>query len=49
MTNFEHLKSKLDKADLRVFAFDIETTKDPLKFPNAQLDQIMMISYVFDG
>ena len=35
MTNFEHLKSKLDKADLRVFAFDIETTKDPLKFPNA--------------
>lgn len=30
--------------DLRVFAFDIETTKQPLKFPNAEFDQVMMIS-----
>ena len=32
-----------------VFAFDIETTKLPLKFPDAATDQIMMISYMIDG
>jgi DNA polymerase epsilon subunit 1 len=30
-------------------AFDIETTKLPLKFPNAEVDQIMMISYMLDN
>lgn len=30
-------------------AFDIETTKLPLKFPDAETDQIMMISYMIDG
>ena len=30
-------------------AFDIETTKLPLKFPDALIDQIMMISYMIDG
>lgn len=30
-------------------AFDIETTKPPLKFPDAATDQIMMISYMIDG
>ncbi|KAI5191593.1 DNA polymerase epsilon subunit 1 [Nematocida minor] len=30
--------------DLRIFSFDIETTKDPLKFPTAEKDKIMMIS-----
>lgn len=30
-------------------AFDIETTKLPLKFPDAASDQIMMISYMIDG
>ena len=30
-------------------AFDIETTKLPLKFPDAAFDQIMMISYMIDG
>ena len=30
-------------------AFDIETTKLPLKFPDPKLDQIMMISYMIDG
>lgn len=49
LVEFEHLKTKLDKADLRVFAFDIETTKDPLKFPDSRFDQVMMISYVIDG
>ena len=30
-------------------AFDIETTKLPLKFPDSEIDQIMMISYMIDG
>lgn len=30
-------------------AFDIETTKLPLKFPDASFDVIMMISYMIDG
>ena len=33
-----HLKDKLDKADLRIMAFDIETTKSPLKFPDKNFD-----------
>jgi DNA polymerase epsilon subunit 1 len=28
---------------------DIETTKLPLKFPDASIDQVMMISYMLDG
>ena len=32
-----------------MLAFDIETTKLPLKFPDANVDQIMMISYMIDG
>jgi len=32
-----------------VLAFDIETTKLPLKFPDSSIDQIMMISYMIDG
>lgn len=32
-----------------VLAFDIETTKLPLKFPDSTTDQIMMISYMVDG
>ena len=32
-----------------VLAYDIETTKLPLKFPDAVIDQIMMISYMIDG
>jgi len=30
-------------------AFDIETTKQPLKFPDSTIDCIMMISYMIDG
>jgi DNA polymerase epsilon subunit 1 len=33
-----HLPEKLDKAPLRIFAFDIETTKPPLKFPDSKFD-----------
>ena len=32
-----------------VLAYDIETTKLPLRFPDSQTDQIMMISYMVDG
>jgi DNA polymerase epsilon subunit 1 len=49
MIEIEHLKTKLDKADLRILAFDIETMKAPLKFPDARFDEIIMISYVLDG
>ena len=49
MTGFTQLKEMLDKADLRIMAFDIETTKQPLKFPDVKFDQIMMISYIVDG
>lgn len=36
----------IDTPDTVVLAFDIETTKLPLKFPDAATDQIMMISYM---
>lgn len=39
----------LDLPDFVILAYDIETTKLPLKFPDAQSDQIMMISYMIDG
>ena len=32
-----------------MLAYDIETTKLPLRFPDSQTDQIMMISYMIDG
>jgi len=32
-----------------VLAYDIETTKLPLKFPDPETDNIMMISYMIDG
>jgi DNA polymerase epsilon subunit 1 len=37
------------RADPVVFAFDIETTKLPLRFPDSSFDSIMMISYMIDG
>lgn len=40
---------KIAFADPVVLAFDIETTKAPLKFPDAKIDQVMMISYMIDG
>ncbi len=38
----------VDKAEPVVLAFDIECTKAPLKFPDATIDQIYMISYMVD-
>lgn len=43
------LEERLTRADPVVLAFDIETTKAPLKFPDAVVDQVMMISYMIDG
>lgn len=37
------------RPDPVILAFDLETTKAPLKFPDASIDQIMMISYMIDG
>jgi DNA polymerase epsilon subunit 1 len=39
----------IKRADPVVLAFDIETTKLPLKFPDAAYDSITMISYMIDG
>ncbi|KAJ1677332.1 DNA polymerase epsilon catalytic subunit, partial [Spiromyces aspiralis] len=39
----------VERADPVVLAFDIETTKLPLKFPDASIDMVMMISYMIDG
>ncbi|EWC45573.1 DNA polymerase epsilon catalytic subunit A [Drechslerella stenobrocha 248] len=43
------MADRLARADPVVLAFDIETTKLPLKFPDALIDQIMMISYMIDA
>jgi DNA polymerase epsilon subunit 1 len=42
-------EERLAPADPVVMAYEIETTKLPLKFPDATIDQIMMISYMIDG
>ncbi|KAK4641731.1 DNA polymerase epsilon catalytic subunit [Podospora bellae-mahoneyi] len=42
-------EDRLAPADPVVMAYDIETCKAPLKFPDAAVDQIMMISYMIDG
>lgn len=39
----------MQRAEVHICAFDIETTKLPLKFPDAEYDLIMMISYMIDG
>lgn len=49
VTTFVEDPSRIAFADPVVLAFDIETTKAPLKFPDAKIDQIMMISYMIDG
>ncbi|KAK3267055.1 DNA polymerase epsilon catalytic subunit A [Cymbomonas tetramitiformis] len=44
----ERRKDMLGFAEVRVCAFDIETSKLPLQFPNAATDHVMMISYMLD-
>ena len=43
------LPGMVQAAEPRVLAWDIETTKAPLMFPNAAHDQIYMVSYMLDG
>ncbi|KAF5367571.1 hypothetical protein D9758_003792 [Tetrapyrgos nigripes] len=47
--SFRHLTERVKRADPVVMAYDIETTKAPLKFPDQAIDQVMMISYMVDG
>jgi len=42
-------RDNLQKANPTVLAFDIECTKAPLKFPDAEVDSIFMISYMVNG
>lgn len=49
MISLSCIEERLQRADPVVMAFDIETTKLPLKFPDAVIDQVMMISYMIDG
>ncbi|KAF7367382.1 DNA polymerase epsilon catalytic subunit [Mycena sanguinolenta] len=46
---FRHIAERVKRADPVVMAYDIETTKAPLKFPDQSIDQVMMISYMVDG
>ena len=39
----------IKRPDCMVLAFDIETTKLLLKLPDANIDLVMMISYMIDG
>ncbi|EMD36430.1 hypothetical protein CERSUDRAFT_66053 [Gelatoporia subvermispora B] len=47
--SFTLLSERVKRADPVVMAYDIETTKAPLKFPDQTIDQVMMISYMVDG
>ncbi|GJP47493.1 hypothetical protein CLOM_g6680 [Closterium sp. NIES-68] len=44
-----HRPDLIRSPEPRVCAFDIETTKLPLKFPDASFDIIFMLSYMIDG
>ncbi|KAF3934297.1 hypothetical protein ABW19_dt0205260 [Dactylella cylindrospora] len=43
------IEDRLARADPVILAYDIETTKLPLNFPDSLIDQVMMISYMIDG
>ena len=43
------IPERVKRAEPVVLAFDIETSKPPLKFPDPETDCIMMISYMIDG
>ena len=42
-------KDMLELCEPRILAYDIECEKSPLKFPNAEVDRIYMISYMIAG
>ncbi|AOW05990.1 YALI0E26367p [Yarrowia lipolytica CLIB122] len=45
----KHMVEREYRADPVVMAYDIETEKAPLRFPDSAVDRIMMISYMIDG
>jgi DNA polymerase epsilon subunit 1 len=45
----KRLVERVKRAEPVVMAYDIETSKAPLKFPDQATDCIMMISYMVDG
>jgi DNA polymerase epsilon subunit 1 len=47
--HFSEISDRIEFGEPVVLAFDIETTKRPLKFPDSATDQVMMISYMVDG
>lgn len=49
VARFEEDVNKIDRPNLKTCAFDIETTKEPLRFPDAETDSIIMISLMIDG
>ncbi len=49
VTSLACIEERIQRADPVVLAYDIETTKLPLKFPDAIIDRVMMISYMIDG
>lgn len=49
VVKIENEPGLLEVPELGVMAFDIETTKQPLRFPDSQIDEVMLISYVVDG
>lgn len=38
-----------ERPELKYLAYDIETSKQPSKFPDATIDCIMMISLMYEG
>lgn len=48
-TQITVIKDKDVRPDPVILAYDIETSKSPLKFPDSSVDPIMMISYMING
>jgi len=47
--DFTERKDLVGRPLMKVLAFDIETAKAPLKFPNPEVDRVIMISLMLDG
>lgn len=48
-TQIQLVRDKDVRPDPVILAYDIETSKSPLKFPDSSIDPIMMISYMING
>lgn len=48
-TVFRQRTDIIEPPEVTILAYDIETTKSPLKFPNSEKDAVMMISYMVNG